>query len=333
MTTFVPSFSLLCAVMLATCICGDLSAQTIITTNRSDETWRVLRASVATTTNWVSDLGYDDSDAAGWTNAFRDGVGNNIWHTTTQSSQSPANVRFRTKFFYSGDPVIGASLRIAFDDNGEAWFNGTRLINDTGGGATTIIVPVDPALFLTGDNLVAVFGKNSIAPVNSINVRLIVTQLSLTITCPSNVVAWIPEGQPTATVPFGISATGAPPPVVTCFLNSNVITSPFEFPPGTNLVQCIASNGVQADALCFFTVTVNTGPADLYRLTIEDATNSHLLRFVGVPGESYFLQHSTNLESSWSNFIGPLTTDLSGILLTNVSQSATQAAGFFRYTQ
>jgi hypothetical protein len=320
------------ALILVMLHCGVLSAQTLVTTNRSDATWRVLRASVATTTNWVSDLTYDDSDAAGWTNAVQ-GSGFNIWHTSTQSSQSPANVRFRKKFFYSANPVIGASLRINFDDNGEAWFNGTQLMNDTGGGATTVVVPVDPALFLPGDNLVAVFGKNGIAPFNSINVLLIVTQLSLTITCPSNVVAWIPEGQSGALVPFNVSAAGEPPPVVTCWFNSNVITSPFEFPPGTNLVECVASNGVLADVYCSFLVTVNTGPADLYRLTIENATNSQLLRFVGVPGDRYFLQHTTNIESSWSNFLGPVTTDFSGILLTNVFQSATQAAGFFRYTQ
>jgi len=60
------------------------SVQTL--TIRSDATWRTSRGTVAVTPEWTSSLSYDDSDAAGWVNAFKSPSGDNIWHTSNRSS-------------------------------------------------------------------------------------------------------------------------------------------------------------------------------------------------------------------------------------------------------
>lgn len=156
-----------------------LSVSAAITTNTvlSDDTWRTSRGSQVMDTNWTVSLAFDDSDAAGWTNAFQVSGNNNIWHTSNQSSDSPTRARFRHVFALSTDNIVSVTGRFTFDDNGSAWINGTQIINDTGGGATTYNLTLDPTLFHPGDNLVSVWGVNTIAPFNSVSVRLTIVQV------------------------------------------------------------------------------------------------------------------------------------------------------------
>jgi hypothetical protein len=47
-------------------------------TIRTDDTWRTSRGTTPVTTDWISNLNYDDSDTAGWRNAFKSPSGDNI---------------------------------------------------------------------------------------------------------------------------------------------------------------------------------------------------------------------------------------------------------------
>ena len=155
------------------------SLSAAITTNivSSDNTWRTSRGSEVTATNWTVSLAFDDSDAAGWTNAFQVSGNNHIWHTSNQSSQSPSRARFRHLFTLSQDQIVSVTGHFTFDDNGSAWINGTQIINDTGGGASTFDLTLDPLLFQPGDNLIAVWGVNTVAPFNSISVNMTIVQV------------------------------------------------------------------------------------------------------------------------------------------------------------
>ncbi|HXJ72001.1 MAG TPA: HYR domain-containing protein, partial [Candidatus Dormibacteraeota bacterium] len=74
-----------------------------------------------------------------------------------------------------------------------------------------------------------------------------------TITCPTSpVVANTEPGQCSAHVTFTVTATGVPTPTVTCTPPSGSV-----FQKGNTTVNCTAANGVQPDATCSFTVTVN----------------------------------------------------------------------------
>ena len=75
------------------------------------------------------------------------------------------------------------------------------------------------------------------------------------IACPTNILVAADPGQCSALVAFNISATGTPEPSVICTLGSKVITSPYPFPVGTNLVTCTASS-IAGVTTCSFTVTV-----------------------------------------------------------------------------
>jgi hypothetical protein len=76
-----------------------------------------------------------------------------------------------------------------------------------------------------------------------------------TIICPQDISVNQATGECGQTVAFAPSVSGSPTPTLTSELNGTVITSPFFFPVGTNLVTCTAAN-VAGTNSCQFTVTV-----------------------------------------------------------------------------
>ena len=68
-------------------------------------------------------------------------------------------VRFRKKITLPSNPIVSASLRISFDDLGEAWVNGARVINDGGGQPQDVVL--EPGLLVAGENLLAVFARDT----------------------------------------------------------------------------------------------------------------------------------------------------------------------------
>lgn len=135
----------------------------------SDGNWRVT--SPAPPAGWNTSLTFDDSDAAGWEYAFKTSSGNNIWMRSNQSSSSPGQVWFRSIFTLPALPTSASGI-FYFDDDGQLYINGTLIVNDTGGGATTFNLQLATNLFVTGQNLIAARGVNTIAPFNSIGVDL-----------------------------------------------------------------------------------------------------------------------------------------------------------------
>lgn len=139
---------------------------------KTDATWRTINGSATIPTNWNSSVIFDDSDQAGWTNAFKSPQGDRIWNTSNLSSESPANPRFRHVFSLYGT-ITNCIGHFYFDDNGTVWINGVQVLDDTGGGASTFDnVVLDPSLFRAGDNLIAVWGHNTTAPYNNIEVDI-----------------------------------------------------------------------------------------------------------------------------------------------------------------
>lgn len=139
---------------------------------KTDATWRTIKGSVTVPTNWNSSVIFDDSDAAGWTNSFKSPEGDRIWNTSNLSSESPANPRFRHVFTLYGT-ITNCVGHFYFDDNGTVWINGIQVLDDTGGGASTFDnVILDPSLFHAGDNVIAVWGHNTIGPYNNIEVDI-----------------------------------------------------------------------------------------------------------------------------------------------------------------
>ncbi|HEV2211116.1 MAG TPA: hypothetical protein VG167_20315 [Verrucomicrobiae bacterium] len=134
---------------------------------RTDATWRTIKGSVPVAADWNSAVFFDDSDAAGWTNAFKSPIGDRIWNTSNLSSESPANPRFRHVFDLWGG-VTTAVAHFYFDDDATVWINGTEVLNDTDRHATTFDnVILDPSLFHEGENLIAVWGHNVDPPYNN----------------------------------------------------------------------------------------------------------------------------------------------------------------------
>ena len=151
---------------------GALTALADTVLLKTDASWRTIKGSVTIPTNWNSSVIFDDSDQAGWTNSFKSPEGDRIWHTSNLSSESPANPRFRHVFSLYGT-VTNCVGHFYFDDNGTVWINGVQVLDDTGGGASTFDnVILDPSLFHAGDNLIAVWGHNTIAPYNNIEVDI-----------------------------------------------------------------------------------------------------------------------------------------------------------------
>jgi hypothetical protein len=124
------------------------------------------------TADWISNVNYDDSDTAGWQNAFKSPSGDNIWYSSNLSSDGVSHARFRHVFDLTSLPTA-ATADIFFDDNGELWINGTEIVDDTGGGATSYEnVSIDPNLFVVGENLVAMEGFDTIGPYHNVAVEL-----------------------------------------------------------------------------------------------------------------------------------------------------------------
>lgn len=147
--------------------CGAAEAQTTPTV-KTDATWRTT--STLPPAGWSTSLTFDDS-AAGWQGAFKSPAGDNIWYGSNQSSQSPDQAWFRHTFTLDRVPTQ-ASGTFFFDDNGEAYINGQLVLNDTGGGATTTSLTLDPRLFVAGDNLVALHGIDTAGPFSNVSVNL-----------------------------------------------------------------------------------------------------------------------------------------------------------------
>ena len=76
-----------------------------------------------------------------------------------------------------------------------------------------------------------------------------------TIACPGNLITNNAPGQCSRVLAFATTVSGSPAPTVTCKIGGNVVTSPYAFPVGTNVVVCTASN-VAGNAVCMFTVIV-----------------------------------------------------------------------------
>ena len=136
----------------------------------SDATWRTSAGVISVTSDWVSNLNYDDSDAAGWQFAFKSPSGHNIWHTSNMSSLSPSHARFRHIFDLPLE-VASVSGTFGFDDDGDVWINGVQVVHDANGSASnsTFNLVFDPALFHPGQNLIAIEGFDKFAPFSNIS--------------------------------------------------------------------------------------------------------------------------------------------------------------------
>src|SRR5436305_6352064 len=139
----------------------------------SDATWRTSAGVVSVTPDWISNLNYDDSDAAGWKFAFKSPSGHNIWNTSNLSADAPSHARFRYIFDLPVN-VASATGTFGFDDDGDAWINGAQIVHDANGSASnSSFTPVlDPSLFHVGENLIAVEGFDKFGPFNNISVDM-----------------------------------------------------------------------------------------------------------------------------------------------------------------
>lgn len=77
------------------------------------------------------------------------------------------------------------------------------------------------------------------------------------IQCPENIITNNISGQCIQKITFAAIAQGIPAPEVTYRVGTKVIASTRNFPLGTNTVTVTASNGVEPDAQCSFTVVVH----------------------------------------------------------------------------
>ena len=142
---------------------------------RTDPSWRTIKGVVAVPADWNSAVSFDDSDAAGWTNSYEVPNTDRIWNTSNLSSESPANPRFRHVFALAG-PVRSSVGNFYFDDDATVWINGTEVLNDTDGHAGSFTnVVLDSSLFNPGQNLIAVWGHNKVAPYNVIEAEVSLT--------------------------------------------------------------------------------------------------------------------------------------------------------------
>jgi hypothetical protein len=140
---------------------------------RTSEKWRIT--SPAPAAGWNTNVAFDDSDAAGWEDAFRIGTGSSIWKDSNESSMAPSQVWGRYVFNVESMPIASLTAHVGFDDDGQAYLNGQLLVNDTGGGATGFELTLDPALLHPGQNVLAMHGVDTIAPFNAMSVALRIT--------------------------------------------------------------------------------------------------------------------------------------------------------------
>lgn len=82
------------------------------------------------------------------------------------------------------------------------------------------------------------------------------TPSPFTILCPGNLNVATDAGQCRASVNFAATTTGTLTPTIVYTTGTTVITSPYNFPVGTTTVFATASNGVDPETTCSFTITV-----------------------------------------------------------------------------
>ncbi|MEM7231397.1 MAG: hypothetical protein AAF517_04450 [Planctomycetota bacterium] len=103
---------------------------------RTDNTWSVT--SQAPADGWNSDPNFSEA-AGGWQPVVAEDT-NNIWHSSIAANQSPNVIYFRRVFYLEPHQAEAerAAIFVHFDDDGEVWINGTSIVRDGGGGATSL---------------------------------------------------------------------------------------------------------------------------------------------------------------------------------------------------
>jgi sugar lactone lactonase YvrE len=193
-----------------------------------------------------------------------DGGTGNIYKFTSTGAQST---------FASG---LAAPFGLAFDSAGnlyEADDASGNINKFTPGGAqstfaTGLNQPVGLAFNSAGDLFEADFGTGNIyeftpagakstfaSGLNQPTFLAFQPGALIVINCPGDIVTNNAPGGCSATVAFAADATGSPTPSIVYALGGSVITSPFPFPVGTNVVTCTASNATGSTS-CSFTVLV-----------------------------------------------------------------------------
>jgi PKD repeat protein len=124
---------------------------------------------------------------------------------------------------------------------------------------TASCVPASGSAFPVGITVVTCTAVDSSGNTNTCAFTVTVTTTNMntapSITCPAEIVTNNAPGLCSRMLAFAPVVAGSPAPTVTCTIGSNVITSPYAFPVGTNLVTCSASN-VAGKVVCVFTVIV-----------------------------------------------------------------------------
>ena len=135
------------------------------------------------------------------------------------------------------------------------------------------------------------------------------------ITCPADITtngfgACLPA------VPFSATVTaGVPAPTLSYKLGATVITSPYVFPAGTNLVTVTATNGTAPNATCTFNVIALAGAAP--QLNILGSGTNVVVSWTNLY-PCYTLQYATEpATNSWTNYPGPFTTNAGSVSTTN----------------
>ena len=137
----------------------------------TDATWRVT--ATAPPAGWNTDLNFNDSNAAGWQDAFST-PDNQIWLGSNMSGPTAGQTWYRHIFTLDG-PVTSAMANLAFDDDGQVYINGHLVWNDPGGGATRTQMALDPSLFHPGANLIAAHGIDVFTPYHSVDEEINLT--------------------------------------------------------------------------------------------------------------------------------------------------------------
>jgi hypothetical protein len=101
-----------------------------------------------------------------------------------------------------------------------------------------------------------------------------------TLTCPADTLTNAPLNQCTQTVAFAATAGGLPSPTVTYKIGTNVITSPYDFLVGTNVVTATASNVVSSSSCSFVVTVLETTPPVVTLTGANPLTNECHVAFV-----------------------------------------------------
>lgn len=270
------------------------SAQTTTNIIWTDSTWRCASNSLVVPSNWLSSVVFDDSNAAGWTNAYQVSGSHSIWLRDNHSSNSPARVRFRHVFEVTNE-VTAAIAHVTFDDDGAAYINGTRIISDTGGGSTTRDVIIDPGLFHLGSNLIAATGTNTIAPFNVINIKL--TLYSGTVLAVSNapVSQMVPSGNSTL---LSVSASGIPPIFYQWFFNDAPLVGRTNATCPIRPVDA-ASVGLYRVEVSNTFATVSTTNITVSTFDFDRVEGVPTLSIAGPAGANYRIDYRNRLTDAW----------------------------------